>query len=469
MKRAKAYMRMSTDRQEHSIESQWRLIQDYAARNGYTLIGRYEDEGISGRAAEKRPAFMQMIDDSEAGDFDTILIYDSSRFARNLKDAIVYKSILKQNGVELISITEPILDEDNALITDALMGAMNEMYSRKLSKNVRRGQEQKILRGEVFTKPPFGYRRPTPGATFEMIPEEAQIVQYIFKEYRAGRSSFSLTVELSRAGVLTRRGNPFDNRQIEYILTNPIYKGYMHVTANGREHYLKADHPAIIPEAEFDALQELFTERQNRRGIKQMPKERYRHWLSGKIRCGSCGGAYCYNRGYHGRQDRFRCTNSMKGACLDSCSLSIKQAEELFLAALQEIMRQPEEFEEYLVPVMSPVTRDYQAELKKLQASLHRAKESYLAGIDSIDEYRENKQNLDERIRQLETEKEKDSIPPKPDYLRLKKKLSTAYQLLSSDASMEQKKTCIEELVSKVIVNGASRTITPYLFYSSSC
>lgn len=122
MKAAVTYMRMSTDRQEHSIDSQERLIKSYANQNNFAILHNYIDEGISGRNAEKRPQFLQMIDDSAKGEFQYVIIYDSSRFARNLEQSLVYKSILKKNGVELVSITEPVLDEDTSLITDALFG-----------------------------------------------------------------------------------------------------------------------------------------------------------------------------------------------------------------------------------------------------------------------------------------------------------------------------------------------------------
>ena len=465
MKKAVAYMRMSTDKQEHSIDSQWRLIKEYADRNKFSVIHKYEDEGISGRAAEKRPAFMQMIDDSESGEFEVVLIYDSSRFARNLKDSIVYKSILKQNGVDLISITEPILDEDNALITDALMGAMNEMYSRKLSKNVRRGQEQKVLRGEVCTKPPFGYIRPSPGATFEIVPEEAKIVQYIFEQYKEGRTFYGLATELSKSGIKTRRGNLFDARQVEYIIKNPIYKGYMKITTSGRLHYTKADHNPIIEEEFFDEVQDIYQNRQNRRGEKQMPKERHKHWLSGKIRCGICGGAYSYNRSYGGRNDNFRCTNRMKGKCHDSPCITVNNMEQLFLQAIKEMSESTDQFEIHLVHSSKPVERDFESEMRKIKSALKRAKDAYLAEIDSLEEYKENKSRLENQIAILQEEKEKDSLPHEPDMVKFKEKLSSAYTLLLSDSSLEQKKSCIDDLIAKVVVNGPGRTITPYFYY----
>lgn len=138
---AVAYLRMSTDQQEYSIDAQWRLISKWADRNDYFICKRYEDAGISAMESKlsKRTAFLQMIEDAEESRWGTILIYDSSRFSRSLKDSVVYRSLLQARGVKVVSITEPVVDDDVALLLDAITGAQNELYIHKLSKNVKRG------------------------------------------------------------------------------------------------------------------------------------------------------------------------------------------------------------------------------------------------------------------------------------------------------------------------------------------
>lgn len=466
MKTAAVYMRMSTDRQEHSIESQWRLISAYAENHGYTIIKRYEDEGISGKeeSINKRAGFLQMIDDSELREWDYVLIYDSSRFSRSLKDSIVYKSILKQNGVQLISITEPVMDEDNALITDAIMGAMNEMYIRKLSKNVRRGQEQKVLRHEVFSKPPFGYRRPAPGSSFEIVPEEAEIIRYIFKAYEEGSTIYGLATKLATANVTTRYGNPFDTRQVEYILTNPIYKGWMRVKLSGVEHYVQADHSPIIEPEYFDEIQEIYHTRQRRKHEKQQPRERRKHWLSGKIRCSQCGGAYFYSKSYGKRNDTFRCSNLSKGKCIKSPSITIPALEQLFFDAILECCNTTERFTLTLEPATPPVKTDYQTAIHKLQVSLARAKKAYLAEVDTLEEYRANKERIEAEIAELEAEQEKSSLPRIPDYSEIRKKLQGLCDLLKSTADLEEKQKAVEDTISCVYIH-PNRTISIAILY----
>jgi len=117
LKTAACYIRVSTDKQEElSPASQLKEIRKWAKDNGYILTDDYifmENEGISGRKADKRPEFQRMIATAKVSPrpFDTIIVWKFSRFARNQEESIVYKSLLKKKGVSVISISEPIIDD----------------------------------------------------------------------------------------------------------------------------------------------------------------------------------------------------------------------------------------------------------------------------------------------------------------------------------------------------------------------
>ena len=117
MQKAAAYIRVSTeDQTEYSPDAQRKAIEKYAKENDMLLLQEniYIDEGISGRKAEKRQAFMQMISDAKQKNraFDVILVHKFDRFARNKEDSVVYKAMLrKQCNVKVISITESIEDD----------------------------------------------------------------------------------------------------------------------------------------------------------------------------------------------------------------------------------------------------------------------------------------------------------------------------------------------------------------------
>ena len=99
IKTAAAYIRVSTDRQEElSPDAQKRELKNYAKKNGILITDFYQDDGISGRTAEKRPEFQKMISlaKSQEHPYDYILVWKYSRFARNQEESIVYKSLLRK-------------------------------------------------------------------------------------------------------------------------------------------------------------------------------------------------------------------------------------------------------------------------------------------------------------------------------------------------------------------------------------
>ena len=80
IKKAIAYLRCSTDLQEMSIADQKKAIEAYAKKHGIVIIKYFIDEGVSGRYAEERPAFMGMMEYvKHYHDFQYVLCYDVSR------------------------------------------------------------------------------------------------------------------------------------------------------------------------------------------------------------------------------------------------------------------------------------------------------------------------------------------------------------------------------------------------------
>lgn len=86
MKKVVIYARYSSYNQtEQSIEGQTHICEKFAADNGYKIIGSYIDRAVSA-TSDRRPEFQRMINDSEAGKFNVVLVYKLNRFARNRFD-----------------------------------------------------------------------------------------------------------------------------------------------------------------------------------------------------------------------------------------------------------------------------------------------------------------------------------------------------------------------------------------------
>lgn len=465
MKIAVTYMRMSTDRQEYSIDSQERLIKAFAQQNQYGIIRNYIDEGISGRNAEKRPQFLQMIDDSAKGEFQYVIIYDSSRFARNLEQSLVYKSILKKNGVELISITEPVLDEDTSLITDALFGAMNEMYSRKLSKNVKRGMEQKALRGEFCGNVPFGYDYDKTKKMLVLNPKEAPIAKYVLSEILTGRTPYSIALEMREKNIRTKAGVTLERRRIEYMIRNPVYKGYIRWSTDEGEIIQKSTHEPLITEEEFDKIQQITDERAARLRINAKPPERCSHWLSGVIYCSECGCVYTYikARERENKKARFRCSGQSRGRCSSAISFRLDVLEEKILDIMEQVTIDDNVLYSMSIRKKSLPKTDYSSDIKRLRLSLDRAKKAFLAGVDTLAEYGENKNRIMAEIEKLE-ELQKSQNSKKINIDEFRARLVTAVDILRSDASPEKKKDAFRANIEKIIIDKKTKKIKFYFF-----
>ena len=229
---AALYIRVSTEKQEElSPDSQKRLLLDYAKSHDMIVSEKhiYIENGISGRKADKRPKFQQMIATAKSSDhpFDVILLWKFSRFARNQEESIVYKSMLRNKySVDVVSISEPLVDGPFGSLIERIIEWMDEFYSIRLSGDVTRGMTQKALNGGYQCRPPLGYRIPYHKATPEIVPDEAKIVRLIFEKYvYENMSIFAIVKHLNSLGHKTSHGKPFEKRSIEYILQNPGYAG----------------------------------------------------------------------------------------------------------------------------------------------------------------------------------------------------------------------------------------------------
>lgn len=351
-----AYIRVSTDEQlEFSPDSQLKNIRAYAAQHDIHIPDThiYMDEGISGRSARKRPAFLRMIAAARQhpAPFQVILVWKFSRFARNRQDSILYKSMLRRDcGVDVVSVSEPLADDPTSVLVEALLEAMDEYYSLNLAGEVRRGMIEKFSRGQSVSVPPFGYRM----EDSKFVPEEstAPFVPLIFRKYFQGDSLRQIALWLNGSGVRTSRGNPFESRTVEYLLSNPVYTGKLRrripsggkLRRQGDRFYQEADvcvvqgeHLPLVTQELFDAVQELLTLHRNYFQHTAGPSPAHsipevHGMFRGLIRCSACGSLLTSASGGRAMQ----CGAYSKGRCIVSHYLSLKYLKPAVFCALEK-------------------------------------------------------------------------------------------------------------------------------------
>lgn len=371
-KRVAAYCRVSTDHedQETSFEAQQKHFKNLISENpAWELVGIYAEEE-SGTRAQKRENFMRMIRDCEGGKIDMVLTKSISRWARNTLDSLKYIRKLKALEIPIYFTKEGINTMDaggEVLVT--ILASIAQQESASISQNVQIGvryhfQEGKICGGVHRL---LGYNR-TPEGSLEIIPEEAEIVQRIYRDYLDGYSIKHIVECLQEEGVdgtkvtasgveLPRVWSPCG---IEYILQNEKYAGdlilqkYYTVdfltkktalnTGQLPQYYVENNHKPIIPKEVYLQVQAEMARRK-----KHWQDFRYSHIssLGGRTFCADCGAPY---RRVGGEGGYWRCETKLqrkKHPDADCVNTSIRE-EDLKAAVATAFVSLPNSREELI-------------------------------------------------------------------------------------------------------------------------
>lgn len=476
MKTVAAYIRVSTEEQvEYSPDSQLQELKNYAARNDMVIDPAhiYIDAGISGRNAKKRPAFQRMISvaKTKPAPFEAVLVWKFSRFARNQEESILYKSLLKKEcNVDVVSITEETGDSMFGGLIERIIEWMDEFYSVRLSEEVRTKMTFVAETGKVQTVAPFGYSKKA-GEELVVNPDEARWIHFIFDEFECGKSFLWIAKQLNAAGQRTHRGGMFENRTIQYILYNPIYKGYVRWTPTGKTISkriydspdtltVKGHFEPIISEEQFDAVQELLLERKRSHQKNDQPMTVKKHWLSGIVKCDSCGATLTYSPRHGG----FQCYKYAKGLCKTSSFVTAEKLEHAVIEALECTTITSDFIKENYKPDRSSFI-DYAPEISKLEHMLSRAKAAYVAGIDTLEEYGDNKKRIEGQILKLRVlEQEQADKIKYPNEKEVCDKILSVLDVIKSDADNEIKQNALKSIVERIVYNKAISTVSVFFY-----
>lgn len=490
LKTAALYIRVSTHMQDElSPDAQQRLLTDYAKSNNLIIPEEFVfiEKGISGRKADRRPEFQRMISiaKQKPSPFDVILVWKYSRFARNQEESIVYKSLLrKQCKVDVISVSEPVIDGPFGSLIERIIEWMDEYYSIRLSGEVFRGMSEKALRGGYQARPPLGYRIDRKGEPPVIVPEEAEIVKIIFDKYVNEHTGiFDIARYLNMLGAKTSHGKAFERRSVEYILQNPTYCGMIrwNRTCNDTNEIkdksewiiTPGQHEAIISKELFDAAQNRFEQEVKPRGAR--PVSTYKHWLSGVVKCPSCGRTMIAKHMVDKRYGRdycyFTCYGYTKGKCLAKTTVSSKVLEPEVLDALKDASGNPDIEFEYRKPLRlidSTEEARLMESLGKVDQKMNRIKEAYRNGVDTLQEYTENKQILMKEKEQIMNKLDELTAAPSKNIAskKLHEQISDVCSIIeSNDFSDAQKSEALRSVVEKIVYHKDSKTLDMYYYY----
>ena len=223
-----------------------------------------------------------MIKDSAGRLFDVVLVWKLDRFARNRYDSAHYKSVLRKNGVKVVSATEPISEDSTGILLESLLEGYAEFFSAELSEKVKRGMNENALKckwngGGI----PIGYYIDD-DLHYQIDPTTSPFVIEAFKRYADGSKFTEIAKWLNDSGVQSYRKLPISIDTINRMLKNRSYVGDYHYD----RHVIPGGVPAIVPPDLFEQVQEMLAK--NKKAPAQHKAEDD-YLLTTKLYCGLCG------------------------------------------------------------------------------------------------------------------------------------------------------------------------------------
>ena len=371
--RVAAYCRVSTDSEEQltSYEAQQTYYTDKIMTNPkWTMAGIFADEGITGTSARKRPEFLRMIRKCRQKKIDVVLVKSISRFARNTVDCLNYIRALRELGIAVIFEKENIntLESDSEMLI-TMMGAFAQAESESMSANVRWGKRQAMREGKAIIQYRwlYGYRKGEDG-TPEIIPEQAEVVRWIYDSFLAGHSVRMIKAELENKGTSTGAGKKeWSESVIRGILRNEKYCGdalmqktYISDCISKKAiknvgqlpmYLVQNNHEGIVSRDTYNAVQAEFA----RRSAGKAPTQKLsttgrscysaKHALTERLVCGECGTLYrrCVWTQNGIKRPVWRCASRLdygKKYCHSSPTLDEGPLQRSILAAINSTMSQ---------------------------------------------------------------------------------------------------------------------------------
>ena len=395
-------------RESNSISNQKAMLEEFAARQGFTNIVHFTDDGISGTCFD-RPGFLAMMKEVEAGNVEYLCIKDMSRMGRDYLKVGQIMEILRQRGVRLIAINDGV---DSAKGDDdftPFRNIMNEYYARDTSRKIRstfqsKGKSGKHLTGTVI----YGYLWNEARDQWLVAPEAADVVKRIFAMTIDGYGPYQIASKLKSEKVLipsaylAQHGEGVNKNKTfkdvygwgssticnilekrEYLGHTINFKTRKHFK-DKKSHYVPEDewtifentHEPIIDQQTFDLVQKI------RGNVRRYPDG----WgeaapLTGLLYCADCGGKMYVHRTNNGKRiSQYTCSQYSKVPVGKLCKTQHRINEDVVLSLVSEMLKAIAEYAkhdraEFVRVVQEAQSSQQTAEVKKQRIRLATAKQ----------------------------------------------------------------------------------------------
>ena len=360
--KAALYSRFSTDRQnESSIADQVRICSEYVERQGWTVVERFEDQGISGAALGNRPGVLRLQEGALARRFDVIVVTDLTRLSRSQGDLSKMIDRLTVKGIRVIGVQDGY---DSARrghkLQAGLSGIIGEAFREMVKDRTYAALESRAKAGRPTGGRAYGYR------DSKIDRGEAFIVLEIFGKFADGISARSIAADLNARRIPSpgaswkrsqRRADGWMGSGIRVIARNERYRGVVHWNTSewrkdpdtGKRKRVmrpRSEWISSVDESLRIVSDELWDRTQRRmrpakEGARIRSGGKPKFLLSGLLVCDTCGAHYVITD-----QRSYGCSSFHDGrACSNGVRVRRDRAEVVLLDPIRKDLLSPERVE----------------------------------------------------------------------------------------------------------------------------
>ncbi|MHB8261008.1 MAG: recombinase family protein [Bacteroidia bacterium] len=312
------------------MDIQRKECEELAVKNGYTILGYFGGTYESAKTDERKEFNRMLQFAKRSKDKVTyIIVHMVDRFSRSGANAIYLKERLKETGIYIMSVKQPVdVRTTNGDFQQNIQIIFSHYDNQVRRERCMSGTKEALLRGEWCGHTPTGFDRiKVNGKTEIVINETGRLIKKAF----LWKANEGITNEECRTR-LEKLGLKLNHQRLSVIFKNPFYCGLMaHNALEGK--LIEGRHEKLITKDIFLKVNEV--QNKNSHGYKQSP-EQENVPLKVFLKCDSCEkgltGYVVKKRGIW----YYKCRN--KGCCNNK---SAKQLNDTFQKSLSYFTLNP--------------------------------------------------------------------------------------------------------------------------------
>src|SRR3989344_3199265 len=293
-KRAIIYLRVSTEEQveNFSLDTQEEICRKEADKKGFQIVDIFREEGRSAKNITGRPVLINLLEycRRNKNKVQAVFVYRLDRVSRQTADYLAIRKRLTENGVNIISSTEPTGDSPTEKLVETILAGFAQLDNDIRSERARNGLRARFLSGLISGKPPLGYMFQTGFAIKD--PETWDKMKKAWDLMVMGKKSTREMADIMNdwglREIYSKKEYKLRSQTACRIFRLKFYAGYLTSVTYPEE--VKGQHVPMITEEQFYKVQAILDGRNpNKIALAKRTFENPDLPLRRVVKCAKCG------------------------------------------------------------------------------------------------------------------------------------------------------------------------------------